>query len=129
MCVCVFQSACNINLKTLTDLTALHVAAHEGHATGVELLVGYGADLNVAVDNGNTALHLILAKNNMKPLDCNTPYTLQVNNYIECQIFNRCHFKTCLYKRLYCWVIYWVLPVKITEKLHHIRIGHNTELL
>lgn len=81
MCVLCFffKSACNINLKSWTTLTALHVAAHEGYCAGIELLVGYGADLNIAVDDGNTALHLILARKNMKPLDCNTPYTLQVN--------------------------------------------------
>lgn len=83
-----FQSACNISLKTLTSLTALHVAAHEGYCAGIELLVGYGADLNAIVDDGNTALHLILVRKNMKPLDSNTPYTLEVNMIpCVCQIF------------------------------------------
>lgn len=59
-------------------MTALHIAAHEGHASMIELLVGYGADLNAAIEDGNTALHLIVVKKNVKPLDSTTPYLLQV---------------------------------------------------
>ena len=72
------QRSCEINSRASADLTALHIAAHEGHTALIELLVGYGADLNATVEKGNTALHLILAKQSMKPLDENTPYTLEV---------------------------------------------------
>lgn len=64
-------------------LTPLHIAAHEGHTAVVERLVGYGADLNAEVEDGNTALHLIVALKKMKPLSKNTPHLLKVRPVIE----------------------------------------------
>ena len=65
-------------MKASDDLTALLIAAHEGRTPAIELLVGYGADLNCAAGGGNTALHLILVRKNMRPVDQNSPYSLQV---------------------------------------------------
>jgi hypothetical protein len=59
------------------------VAAHEGHAPVIEQLVGYGADLNATVEDGNTALHLILIKKNMRSLDQNSSYILQVEQKVK----------------------------------------------
>lgn len=73
------QSSCNINIRTTGDLTALHIAAHEGHTAIVEALVGYGADLNVVdEDRGNTPMHLILARKNMNPIDASMAYLWKV---------------------------------------------------
>ncbi|CAI8023106.1 E3 ubiquitin-protein ligase mib1 [Geodia barretti] len=77
------QDSCKINAKASGDLTALLIAAHEGHAPAVELLAGYGADLNCAAEGGNTALHLILVRKTMKSLDHNSPYTLQVEKKLK----------------------------------------------
>lgn len=77
----VSQGSCNVNIRTSESLTPLHIAAHEGHSAVVELLVGYGADLNATADNGNTPLHLVLARTNMKPLNTNTPYLMQVRYF------------------------------------------------
>ena len=77
--VYISQKNCNINSQTLgANLTALHIAAHEGHSSMIELLVGYGADLNAILEEGNTLLHIIVVKQNMKALDTTTPYLLQV---------------------------------------------------
>ena len=64
-------------------LTPLHIAAHEGHTAVLERLVGYGADLNAEVEDGNTALHLIIALKKMRPLSQDTPHLLKVRPVIE----------------------------------------------
>ena len=73
------QSSCNINIRTTNGLTPLHIAAHEGHTAIVEVLVGYGADLNAAdEERGNAPLHLIIARKNMKPIDASMAYLWKV---------------------------------------------------
>ena len=61
------QPSCDINARTTVRLTSLHIAAHEGHIKVVERLVGFGADLNITTDEGNTPLHIALGRNNMTP--------------------------------------------------------------
>ena len=61
MCV-ILQPNCNINSLEEEGRTALHCVAIEGHTDLVELLVGYGVDLNRVDHLGNTALHLVLFK-------------------------------------------------------------------
>ena len=39
----------------------------------VERLVGFGANLNKTTDDGNTALHITLGRNNMAPPTDETP--------------------------------------------------------
>ena len=65
MCCIYIQPRCEINALTKSRLTALHIAVHEGHVKVVERLVGFGADLNMTTDDGNTPLHLALGRNNM----------------------------------------------------------------
>jgi hypothetical protein len=62
--------------------TALHLAAQEGHSALVELLVGYGADVNAADEHGNTPLMLVVALKKMKPLDQNSPHLKQIEEVL-----------------------------------------------
>jgi len=78
------QKSSNVNLRSTDDLVPLHIAAHEGHAAVVEVLVGYGADLNAAdEEKGNTALHLIIARKNMEPIDASMPYLWKVMDMLR----------------------------------------------
>ena len=63
-------------------LTPLHIAVHEGHVRIVERLVGFGADLNVATKEGNTALHLALGRKIMSEPDERTPFIKKVIKFI-----------------------------------------------
>ena len=69
-----------MNLQVNGDITALMIAAYEGHTETVELLVGYGADLNVAAKDGRTALHLVISRKIMAPIDKRTPFLMEVRN-------------------------------------------------
>ena len=55
------QEKCDINAATGNVHTALHLAADEGNAAIVELLVGHGIDLDVIDERGMTALHIVVA--------------------------------------------------------------------
>ena len=82
------------------------MAAHEGHTAIVEALVGYGADLNAAdEERGITALHLIIARKNMKPISASMAYLRKVidmcgflpftdTNFIFCILFYKGTRKT-----------------------------------
>ena len=73
------QPSCQVDRRTSDKgLTALHMAVNEGYTAVVELLVGYGADMNATVENGSTALHMVLALKKMKPLSPDTPHLKQV---------------------------------------------------
>ena len=86
------QPTCNIDLATYNKcLTPLHIAAHEGHTAMVELLVGCGADVTATVDDGNTALLLVLAQKKMKPLDQDTPHLNHVRQYPPCSVVVLCY--------------------------------------
>ena len=63
------------------NCTPLHLAVNEGHTAMVELLVGYGADMNATMENGNTPLMLVVAQSRMKPLDRDTPHL----NHVRCE--------------------------------------------
>lgn len=56
----------NVNARTLSERTALHVAAEEGHAGIVELLLKRGADTNIRNLDGKTALHIAAEKNHIE---------------------------------------------------------------
>ena len=79
------QESCQIDMPTMgTNETPLHIAAREGQIRCVESLVGYGADVKANDVVGNTSLHLVLAKRNMKPLsEC----TLQLNEVYRTWLF------------------------------------------
>ena len=70
------QNTCDVDTKSFADQTPLHVACREGRPRSLEYLVGYGADVGVADLQGNTALHYVLGKKNMKPL---SDWTLHLN--------------------------------------------------
>ena len=53
------QPHCDVNTKTDINRTALHGAVIKGDARMVELLVGYGADLNIQDHEMATPLHII----------------------------------------------------------------------
>ena len=73
------QHACDLNAKTRYDkLTPLHIAVHEGCIKAVELLVGFGADLNVVTTDGNTPLHLALGRGTMRAPSEDTPEIKEV---------------------------------------------------
>ena len=51
---------------------------HEGYSVIVEWLVGYGADLNAVSSDGNTVLHLVISRKNMKAPCAKTPKLQEV---------------------------------------------------
>lgn len=53
------QPKCDVNAKTNMNRTPLHGAVISGEAGIVELLVGYGADLNVQDHEFATPLHIV----------------------------------------------------------------------
>ena len=74
------QETCEVDRKNFADQTPLHIASREGHIKSLECLVGYGADVEVTDLQGNTPLHFVLAKKNMKPL---SDWTLHLNEVRE----------------------------------------------
>lgn len=48
----------NVDSKSLTDVTPVHVAAQCGQCDALEVLVRRGADVNAATNDGATPLHL-----------------------------------------------------------------------
>ena len=64
-----FQEACNIDALTHNGLSALHVAAMKKKPKVLELLVGYGAQLDLTDDDGDTPLHMVLDRELCLPSD------------------------------------------------------------
>lgn len=62
-------------------LTPLHLAAQRGYCRIVECLVGYGADVNMLSNEGDTVMHFIVANKNMQPPSSSTP---QIQKVIQC---------------------------------------------
>ena len=67
------QDMCELSAKTNLNQTALHLAVHQGNTKIVERLVGYGADLNVPDSDGDTPLHIALARDTVDNLSADTP--------------------------------------------------------
>ena len=72
------QPTCNVNILNNIRLTSLHIAVHEGHIQSVERLVGFGADVNALAGDGNTPLHLAVARKTMSAPNKATPFILKV---------------------------------------------------
>ena len=84
--ILVMQPSSNVDAVSNGQLSALLIAAHEGYSTIVELLVGHGADLKTTNDdNGNTALHLINVRKNMKPITAEMKHLWKV--FVETSYF------------------------------------------
>ena len=58
---------------TETGQTALHVAVQQGHSRIIERLVGFGSNLNIQDDDGDTALHIALSRDTADALSTETP--------------------------------------------------------
>ena len=70
------QTTCNLNAKNnLKQLTPLRLAVEREHSRILEVLVGYGADLNMACSDGHTPLHVVTTNKDMKKP---TPQTQQL---------------------------------------------------
>ncbi len=72
------QESCDIDARTDQLYTPLHAAAIKGYVRIIERLVGYGADLNIADSDGDTALHLTLGRDNMASPSQDTPEIVKV---------------------------------------------------
>ena len=73
------QPSCNLESLTGDNCTALHLAAIQGYPAVIEKLVGYGADVNTTLQDGNAPLHILLAKpGNMKEPSKDTPEMMKV---------------------------------------------------
>ena len=77
--------------------TALHMAVHQGHARIVERLVGYGIDLNLRDSDGDTALHIALARQTIDVLSSETPQLNKVRCGLRLVMIMGC-FQTSTYK-------------------------------
>ncbi|CAI8033704.1 E3 ubiquitin-protein ligase MIB2 [Geodia barretti] len=75
--------SCEVNVDDTDGLTSLHLAAHGGETAMLERLVGYGADLNCATREGNTALHFTLARKNMAAPSPLSPHILEVKKELD----------------------------------------------
>ena len=60
------QNTCNLNAKNLVQTTSLRLAVEREHSRIVEVLVGYGADVNMACSDGHTPLHVVTTNKDMK---------------------------------------------------------------
>ena len=73
------QPHVDLNIRNNRTHTPLHCAVIGGYGAIVEALVGYGADLNAADLEDNTALHILLIKKAAKPSSEElTPYIVKV---------------------------------------------------
>ena len=60
------QESCDINLKTIGGETPVHIAVERSFNKCAEVLVTNGANVNAQDLNGNTALHRVFLKAEMK---------------------------------------------------------------
>jgi ankyrin repeat protein len=74
------QPHVDLNVRNNQTHTPLHCAIIGGYVSIIEALVGYGADVNAADLEGNTALHILLIKKAAKPLSEElTPHIIKVS--------------------------------------------------
>ncbi|MCX5645766.1 MAG: ankyrin repeat domain-containing protein [Phycisphaerae bacterium] len=52
----------NVNALALSNFTALHYAARDGHVRAAELLLAHGADVNARTASGQTPLHFAVRR-------------------------------------------------------------------
>lgn len=54
-----------MNLKNNRNQTPLHLAVTQGHMEMVQLLVSEGCDVNAEDEDGDTAMHIVLERQNL----------------------------------------------------------------
>ncbi|XP_053137274.1 E3 ubiquitin-protein ligase MIB2 isoform X3 [Hemicordylus capensis] len=59
------EGRCDINLKNNRNQTPLHLAVTQGHMEMVQLLVSKGCDVNAEDEDGDTAMHIVLERQNL----------------------------------------------------------------
>ncbi|XP_033898224.3 E3 ubiquitin-protein ligase MIB2-like isoform X2 [Acipenser ruthenus] len=60
--VLIKEGRCDINIRNNRNQTPLQLAVTQGHAEMVQLLVTEGADVNVEDEDGDTAVHIALSR-------------------------------------------------------------------
>ncbi|XP_025906749.1 E3 ubiquitin-protein ligase MIB2 isoform X1 [Nothoprocta perdicaria] len=56
------EGRCDVNLKNNRNQTPLHLAVIQGHVEMVQLLVSEGSDVNAEDEDGDTAIHIALER-------------------------------------------------------------------
>uniref|UniRef100_A0A8D0GVB4 RING-type E3 ubiquitin transferase n=1 Tax=Sphenodon punctatus TaxID=8508 RepID=A0A8D0GVB4_SPHPU len=56
------EGRCDVNLKNNRNQTPLHLAVTQGHMELVQLLVSEGCDVNAEDEDGDTAMHIVLER-------------------------------------------------------------------
>ena len=88
------QTTCNLNAKNyLKQMTPLRLAVSREHSRMVEVLVGYGADVNTACSDGHTPLHVVTTNKDMKKP---TPKTQQLQR-VRINVSMHGYQEQCLY--------------------------------
>lgn len=60
--ILLFKGRCDVNLKNNRNQTPLHLAVIQGHVGMVQLLVSEGSDVNAEDEDGDTAMHIALER-------------------------------------------------------------------
>ncbi|XP_015273446.1 PREDICTED: E3 ubiquitin-protein ligase MIB2 [Gekko japonicus] len=63
--VLIKEGRCDVNLKNNRNQTPLHLAVTQGHMEMVQLLVSEGCDVNAEDEDGDTAMHIVLERQNL----------------------------------------------------------------
>ncbi|XP_074831656.1 E3 ubiquitin-protein ligase MIB2 isoform X2 [Carettochelys insculpta] len=62
------EGRCDVNLRNNRDQTPLHLAVAQGHTDLVQLLVHEGSDVNAEDEDGDTAMHIVLERQQLMSL-------------------------------------------------------------
>lgn len=62
------QGRCDVNLKNNRNQSPLHLAVIQGHVGMVQLLVSQGSDVNAEDEDGDTAMHIALERQQLMAL-------------------------------------------------------------
>lgn len=60
--ILLFKGRCDVNVKNNRNQTPLHLAIIQGHVGLVQLLVSEGSDVNAEDEDGDTAMHIALER-------------------------------------------------------------------
>jgi len=63
------KAGCDVNALGAENQSALQVATDQGYSVMVEILLDHGADVNSVDKDGDTALHIALAKESLRGTD------------------------------------------------------------